>query len=62
MKRVCIGHTDTNNIKLKHKRPDSEVYRIRVKAKRNYHPTLAGKYEWSPALAKGITTIMYWRH
>ena len=40
---------------------DREIFHICRKAEKQCKPTYSGKYRWSPALAKAIKTLAYWK-
>ena len=62
MKRVSNGHNDLDNIKKAYEALDKEVYGICKKAEKKCKPAWAGKYEWSPKLAREIKLLNYWRN
>ena len=61
-KRVRSGHTDIANIMRKYDQLDKEVFCICNKSEQNCRPTIAGRYDWSPALARRIKQLSYWRN
>ena len=62
LKRVTHGHTDIGSIMRQYEALDKEVFGICTKAEQKCKPTYAGKFEWSPALARAIKQLRYWRH
>ena len=40
---------------------DREIFHICRKAEKQCKPTYSGKYKWSPAFAKAIKTLVYWK-
>ena len=61
-KRVRIGHMDIENIMRQYYTLDKEVFCICCKAEQKGRPTIEGRYEWSPTLARGIKQLSYWRN
>ena len=61
-KRVLLGHTDIGGLMRQYNQIDNEVFGICQKAEKLCRPTIAGRYDWSPKLAKGIKQLSYWRH
>ena len=61
LKRVTQGQTDYRSIMQQYEAIDKEVFGICKKAERKCKPTKAGKYEWSPTLARAIKQLRYWR-
>ena len=60
--RVLKGHTDFASIMRQYEALDKEVLGICQKAERKCRPSWAGKFEWSPALARAIKDLQYWRY
>ena len=60
-RRVRSGHTDIANLMRKYDQLDKEVFQICNKSEKKSRPTIAGRHAWSPALAKGIKQLSYWR-
>ncbi len=61
MKRVVQGHTALDQIMQQYDLLDREVFGICQKAEKKCKPAWAGKFEWSPKLAKTINHLRYWR-
>lgn len=62
MKKVTSGSLSPQRILDLYNKLDREVYGICQKAEKYCRPAWAGKYAWSPALAKAIKTVNYWRY
>ncbi len=62
LKRVTSGETDVASITRQYENLDKDVFGICKKAEHKCKPSWAGPYEWSPALAKAIQELRYWRY
>ena len=59
LKRVVSGHTDYATIMHQYEALDKEVFGICQKAECKCRPSWAGKYDWSPNLARAIKELQY---
>ena len=62
IQRVVKGHTDYASIMRSYEALDKEVFGICKKAEKKCRPSWAGKYAWSPILARAIKELQYWRY
>jgi len=62
IQKVNKGGYNEQWVMLQYNKLDREIHGICTKAEKECRPDWAGKYEWSPDLAKAIKTINYWRH
>ena len=62
MKKAIQGSPQNVGILDLYNKLDREIYGICQKAERRCRPEWAGKYAWSPELAKAIKVVNYWRY